>query len=284
METLASSPSLSMPGDSSPWIGGTGLGNTSLGKSGKMIERLMSEVDRLRREITAERTKREELQRAAQTQKSSLETLHAENYRLSNIKSLDDSIIKRRDRKIEELKAELSKHETMERHLERRAEDAERTRDERCQQSERAIQLAVEEAKHATLHSAILATSHTQLRNEYQQRLATLNSTVKDLRIREEENERKLGKLDVVNNKMRQESERTRKVNTELVECWKVFNEEKEAEMESLQSEVATLREAAAQRELQADQKMSDMQGLMHEMKWLMAFQKVTDGGIEQRM
>lgn len=259
-------------------MGQPGLGSTSLGKSGKMIERLMAENDRLRREINSERTKREELQRAAQTQKSNLESLQAENYRLSNIKSLDDGIIKRRDRKIDELKAELAKHHAIERHLESRAEEAERERDDRVQRSERAIQLAVEEARHSTTHAAILTTSHAQLRNEYTQRAATLNRTVKELHAREEENRTKLGKLDVVNNKMRHEAERIRKAHAEQTSAEERFHEEKDREVDALKRELSTIKDTAAERERNVESKLSDMHELMNQMKWLINLQKLADG------
>ncbi|GAB7357063.1 hypothetical protein MBLNU459_g7880t1 [Dothideomycetes sp. NU459] len=274
--SLTSSP-MSTAGDASPWIGGTGLGSTSLGKSGRVIEKLMAENDRLRREMKAEIAKREELQRTAQTQKPRLESLQAENSRLSNIKAMDDSVIKRRDRKIEELKAELAKHETIERHLERRAESAERARDDGAQSAERAIQLAVEEAKHATTHAAVLQTSHRQLSAEYQQRAATLNRAVRDLAARDDDNRQKLGKLDVVGQKMRSEAERVRRLNADLVATWDAYHGAKEAELDGLRAELAALKRAADARELDARSKLADMQDLMHQMRWLMAYKKATD-------
>ncbi|KAG9887124.1 hypothetical protein KCU94_g16847, partial [Aureobasidium melanogenum] len=201
---IESSPILS---DSTPWVGGTGLGNANLGKSGRVIEKLMAENDRLKREIKAEAAKREELQRTANAQKPRLEALQAENARLSHCKAVDESVIKRRDRKIEDLKAELDIERQKRESLEHRVEEAERKMGEYQEHSNKEVQQAVEEAKHATTHASILETSHRQLSSEYRQRIAAANKQLRELSDDREEDRKRLIKLDVVNHQMRQESE-----------------------------------------------------------------------------
>lgn len=261
--------------DNSPWIGGTGLGNTALGKSGRVIERLMAENDRLRREMKAEITKREELQRAVQTQKPQMESLRAENARLSNIKSMDDSIIVRRDRKIVELKAELEVERKKRESYERRAQEAERNRDEREEHSKQEIQAAVEQAKHASTHATILETSHRQLSAEYRQRIATINKTVRALQEDKEADKRRLAKLDVVTNQMRQELERMRKLYAELLAVAGKFQDSKEAEIDELKSELEELKQNGSAAENLNEHLRQDMEKIMGQMKWLMAVKKV---------
>ncbi|KAL1297687.1 hypothetical protein AAFC00_006237 [Neodothiora populina] len=278
-----SSPS-SNAGEGSPWVGGTGLGSSSLGKSGKVIERLMAECDRLKRDLRSEVAKREELQRAAQTHKDRLESLHAENARLSNAKTMDDNMIKRRDRKIEELKNELDIERQKRESLESRVQDAERKQEEQEQHSNERLQRYLEEAKQATTSAAIYQTSHKQLREEYQQRIATSHRSLRELHDKREEDQKerardrkKMLKIDVVNQQMSQELEKTRRAHNDLVAASERDREEKAAQVEKLLAELDTFRENDRRREHTFEQKLAEMQDTVNQMKWVMAVKKVSD-------
>ncbi|KAG9590867.1 hypothetical protein KCU84_g9572, partial [Aureobasidium melanogenum] len=269
---IESSPILS---DSTPWVGGTGLGNANLGKSGRVIEKLMAENDRLKREIKAEAAKREELQRTANAQKPRLEALQAENARLSHCKAVDESVIKRRDRKIEDLKAELDIERQKRESLEHRVEEAERKMGEYQEHSNKEVQQAVEEAKHATTHASILETSHRQLSSEYRQRIAAANKQLRELSDDREEDRKRLIKLDVVNHQMRQESEKARKLYNELVVASDKYKTEKDSEVDLVFGDVKALKGSISRRELELERTLEEMHEVMNRMKWLMNMQKV---------
>ncbi|KAG9590685.1 hypothetical protein KCU86_g7362, partial [Aureobasidium melanogenum] len=269
---IESSPILS---DSTPWVGGTGLGNANLGKSGRVIEKLMAENDRLKREIKAEAAKREELQRTANAQKPRLEALQAENARLSHCKAVDESVIKRRDRKIEDLKAELDVERQKRESLEHRVQEAERKMGEYQEHSNKEVQQAVEEAKHATTHASILETSHRQLSSEYRQRIAAANKQLRELSDDREEDRKRLIKLDVVNHQMRQESEKARKLYNELVVASDKHKTEKDSEVDLVLGDVKALKGSISHRELALESTLEEMHEVMNRMKWLMNMQKV---------
>ncbi|KAG9961400.1 hypothetical protein KCU61_g5595, partial [Aureobasidium melanogenum] len=269
---IESSPILS---DSTPWVGGTGLGNANLGKSGRVIEKLMAENDRLKREIKAEAAKREELQRTANAQKPRLEALQAENARLSHCKAVDESVIKRRDRKIEDLKAELDVERQKRESLEHRVQEAERKMGEYQEHSNKEVQQAVEEAKHATTHASILETSHRQLSSEYRQRIAAANKQLRELSDDREEDRKRLIKLDVVNHQMRQESEKARKLYNELVVASDKYKTEKDSEVDLVLGDVKALKGSISHRELALESTLGEMHEVMNRMKWLMNMQKV---------
>ncbi|KAH0335227.1 hypothetical protein KCU81_g9106, partial [Aureobasidium melanogenum] len=269
---IESSPILS---DSTPWVGGTGLGNANLGKSGRVIEKLMAENDRLKREIKAEAAKREELQRTANAQKPRLEAFQAENARLSHCKAVDESVIKRRDRKIEDLKAELDIERQKRESLEHRVQEAERKMGEYQEHSNKEVQQAVEEAKHATTHASILETSHRQLSSEYRQRIAAANKQLRELSDDREEDRKRLIKLDVVNHQMRQESEKARKLYHELVTASDKYKAEKDSEVDLVLGDVKALKGGISHRELELETTLQEMHEVMNRMKWLMNMQKV---------
>ncbi|KAK6002648.1 hypothetical protein QM012_001398 [Aureobasidium pullulans] len=261
--------------DSTPWVGGTGLGNANLGKSGRVIEKLMAENDRLKREIKAEAAKREELQRTANAQKPRLEALQAENARLSHCKAVDESVIKRRDRKIEDLKAELDIERQKRESLEHRVQEAERKMGEYQEHSNKEVQQAVEEAKHATTHASILETSHRQLSSEYRQRIAAANKQLRELNDDREEDRKRLIKLDVVNHQMRQESEKARKLYSELLTASDKYKAEKDSEVDLVLGDVKALKGGILHRELELERTLEEMHEVMNRMKWLMNMQKV---------
>ena len=269
---LESSPILS---DSTPWVGGTGLGNANLGKSGRVIEKLMTENDKLKREIKAEAAKREDLQRTANAQKPRLEALQAENARLSHCKAVDESVIKRRDRKIEDLKAELDVERQKRESLEHRAQEAERKMGEYQEHSNKEVQLAIEEAKHATTHASILETSHRQLSSEYRQRIAAASKQLRDLNEDREEDRKRLIKLDVVNHQMRQESEKARKLYNELLASSDRYREAKDSEVDLVVGDVKELKGGINHREVVLESTLEEMHETLNRMKWLMNMHKV---------
>ncbi|PSK42149.1 hypothetical protein B9Z65_4063 [Elsinoe australis] len=264
--------------DASPWIGGTGLGSTGLGKSGRVIERLMAENDRLRREIKAEITKREELGRAVSTAKPKLEKLEAENARLVNIKGMDDGIIRRRERKIEEMRVELEVERKKREEAERRANDAERERDETAEVGRKELAMVREEARHASVHAEILQTSHGQLAKEYRQRIAGLNKSLRDLEGQKEEDRKRLARLDVVAGQMRGETERMKKMHSDLIGVWQKFESAKNLEVESIEDGARKMSVGLAEKEEETLKLAEDMVEVMGRMKWVINLDSLEKG------
>lgn len=234
----------------------------------------MAENDRLRREMRAEITKREELQRSMQNQRPKLEGLQTENSRLSNAKAMDDNIIKRRDRKIEELRTELSIERRKRETFQQQAQEAERRRENHEEDTNEKLQQAAEEAKHAMTHASILETSHKQLAAEYRQRTATINKTLKHLLDDKAENVKKLAKLDIVTDQMRQESERLRKIHSDMLAVWEKFEGDKHDDVETLMNDLRQLKDKDSERERWNQRLWDDMRDVMGQMKWIMTLKK----------
>lgn len=244
----------------------------------------MADCDRLKRDLRAEVAKREELQRSAQTHKERLEVLRAENDRLSNAKTMDDNMIKRRERKIEELKSELQVERQKRDSLESRAQDAEKKQEEMEHQSNEQLQRYLEEAKQATTSATIYQTSHKQLREEYAQRIATTHKSLKELnekldegRKERDRDRKKLVRIDVVNNQMSQELEKMRRAHNDLVLASDQDSAEKNAIINDLMSQMDALREDDRMREVEYEEKVAELQETMDQMKWVMAIKKLAD-------
>lgn len=244
----------------------------------------MAECDRLKRELKSEIAKREELQRAAQHHKDRLEALHAENCRLANAKTMDDNMIKRRDRKVDELKAELQVERQKRESLETRALEAERKMEEMEQTSNDHLRRYMEEAKQATATATIYQTSHKQLREEYQQRIASLHRSLKELHDKRDEDRKdrendrkKMVKIDVVNQQMCQELEKTRRAYNDLMTLADQDRDDKVGVIDQLLGEIEVFRENDRRRELEYQKKVAEMHEIMNQMKWVIAVKKATD-------
>lgn len=244
----------------------------------------MTEVDRLKRELKSEIAKREELQRASQTQKEKVEALHAENAILTNAKTMDENMIKRRDRKLEEFKAELSVEKQKRECLEARVQESERRREEQEQKGNEQLQRLMEEAKLASTSAAIYQTSHKQLKEEYAQRIASSHKQLRELYDKREEDlrlrdtdRRKMVKIDVVNGQMCQELEKTRKAYAEMFASQEQYRRQKDAEVEDLAKELEVLRENDRRRERDFSAEMEEMRETVGRMKWVMAVKKMAD-------
>ena len=76
------------------------------GKSGRVIEKLMAENDRLRRELKVESTAREEERKAKEAIQQSRDNLKSTNQNLIHQANIDKSLLARKERKLEELRQE----------------------------------------------------------------------------------------------------------------------------------------------------------------------------------
>lgn len=227
----------------------------------------MTENDKLKRDLNAQIIKCQELEKSLQTYKPQIEALRQENDNLSHARGVDSSLISRRDRKIEELKADLvsererrEKAEALARQREREKEDAE-------EQSRREMQNMTESTKHATLHAEILETSHKQLSAEYRARAEAWRKDLGALTDGREQDRQKLAKLDVVADQMRQELERTKKLNGEIVEAWERLRDESDGRVRDI--------EAMNEEENERSRKLSaEMDKVVGEMRWVMGVQR----------
>ena len=97
----------------------------------------MSENDKLKRALNEQMVKCQELEKSLQTYKPQIEALRQENDNLSHARGVDSNLISRRDRKIEELKAELVGERQRRETAESLARQREREKEETEEQTRR---------------------------------------------------------------------------------------------------------------------------------------------------
>ena len=227
----------------------------------------MSENDKLKRDLNAQVIKCQDLEKILQTYKPQIEALRQENDNLSHARGVDSSLISRRDRKIEELKAELAGERSRRERAESLAREREKEKDEIEESARREAQRLEESTKHATLHAEILETSHRQLQAEYRARAEVWKKDLDTVHEQREQDRQRLARLDVVAEQMRQESERSRKLNGEVMEAWEKLREEESQRLQTVEDETGQENERLRQ--------LSDeMDWVVKEMRWVMGLKK----------
>lgn len=254
------------PPNENQWSSAVGHATTN-GKSGRVIERLMAENDRLKRELDLQLLRSQELERNLQTMRPQIEALRTENDNLNHANSMDGAILARRDRKIEQLKEEVATERARREASDTHARKIERQNEEMQDSTRRDIQLAHEEAKHSTTHATILEQSHRQLSSEYRQRAERWRKDITELQAQRQADAEKFSRLDVVGDQMRTELERARKIQAEFVEKFDEYQQSNEEWKTGLQG--------VADSENGRMRKLSeDMETVVNRMKWVMALDK----------
>lgn len=97
-------------GSTSPWS--SAVGRATNGKSGRVIEKLQGDVDRLNRDLTVERLRCEEAEKQQENMSVQISNLQESNSNLKQAHEADSNAIARKDRKIQELKSDLQEQKT----------------------------------------------------------------------------------------------------------------------------------------------------------------------------
>lgn len=258
---------LSENSDNSPYPGANG--KVSVGKSGRVIERLMAENDKLKRELNAEITHRQELEQEQEVSRGTIESLRQENANLLQAKDSDELRIKRRDRMVEDLKAEVESERARRKDKEGQLNGLRIERDGAIEDCRRETSLAGEQAKHATSHAQVLEESHKRLGTEYRQRMRQMAVDLQKL-IEERDAERsKLQKLDVVVEQMAQQLERGNKINAQMAHELQSCKAQGEQRIQQLEHDART-------REDEDAKLRANVEKVMGEARWLINIGKNT--------
>lgn len=259
-------PEAAATGEDGQWSSAIGHATTA-GKSGRVIERLMKENDRLKREYELQTLRSQELERSLQTIRPQLDHVRNENDTLKHAKGIDETLLARRDRKIEELKQEIQSERSRREASEALARRYEHENEEIQETSRREVQRAQDEGKHASAHATILEQSHRQLKSEYGQRLDTFRKEFAAMQAKWIADQEKFSRLDLVSEQMRTELEQARILQGEMQESYQRYREATEAWKAGL--------EGVATEENDRSRKLSqDMETVTRQMKWVMGVEK----------
>ena len=240
-----------------PWS--SAVGGATLGKSGQVIERLQGKNDSLRRELNLARVKLEEELRHGESSSATLDSLRATNENLVAIHDADKAALARRDRKLEEAKAELAIEKSRREKAEAEAKSIGHERDETVKHYKKEALEAQERGGKAVVEQRIILQAWNSKDESYQRQIDQLNTTLKFLQRKRDEDLKLLAKRDVIIEELGESVKRTQKANDEIEA---LFNEYKAAKEENTAEITMKLRNAEKANEELAKE-MAEVMGKM---------------------
>ncbi|KAI9842308.1 MAG: hypothetical protein M1838_003177 [Thelocarpon superellum] len=259
--------------DKSPFDGvgsptwSSAVGRATTGKSGRVIEKLQAENDRLRRELRLEVLRREEEQRKGEMTRSKIESLQTTNDNLLQIQEADRSSLARRERKMEEMRTDLDAErarrkeiDTQLRALLKEGEQLERQLRARAREE-------AERAKKATSQYDVLSTSWRQLDANYRRKLDKLRVDLATVNQEGAEDRAKLDRLEITVEQQRQEVDKMRVAKEAITAEFATFKYETE-------ESTRAMRERAQSNDVASTKALEDTLRVLGEMKHVINVKK----------
>ena len=243
--------------DSHNWS--AAIGRAATGKSGRVIEKLMGENDRLQREKTLAIVKLEEEVKRGESARLALEGLQVSNETLTSIHESDKTQIAKKDRKIELLRADLQSEQQRREKAEKETRESRREREEVVEALRRVAAEDREEARRCTAQYETLASSWKTLEDRYERQTQKLETDLNDLRAEIDGDKRKTAELEVVNEQLTHELAKVAQVKDELVAGFQAYKMEQKSGLHEIQEKAE--KNNGANKELHAQ--MRDVLGQM---------------------
>ncbi|MCJ1315405.1 hypothetical protein MMC15_000724 [Xylographa vitiligo] len=201
---------------------------TNSGKSGREIEKLNSQKAMLQREVKALATARDEAVRGGESARMLVESLQTKNANLTSICESNTIALSRKDRKIEELKAELkSERERREMAVWQQKEVA-RERDEVVVVCKKEVLEAKEIARKTSCQYDVLSNSLRGLDAGFRRQTTKLEEEVKSLQQQQVTAVGRLDELSIVSTHLSHENHTISKAYQDVVNQFEVYKMENE--------------------------------------------------------
>jgi hypothetical protein len=245
----------------------TSPSRTTTGKSGRVIEKLMAENDRLRRELKVETTAREEERKAKELIRQARDNLQSTNDNLILQRNVDKGSLQRKDRKIEELKAERDFEREQRLMLDQRSNIQIKESDALVQEVKNQLSREEEKRKLAVNQYDVVREGFKTLDDSYTHRIEKLQSQLAAMHAGRERDRQTLQRLEVVVEQQRQELEKLRLAKNRITEkCQEVLDQ--------VETEMKRIRGMADSQEKKLEDTVEGAQKALHELQRLIGVEK----------
>lgn len=260
MSSSESSPS----SENNQWS--SAIGHASTGKSGRVIERLQADIDRLRREKQLLKVRHEEAEKATEnlaTRNSYLQDRNS-NYEQSHEANLRQ--IARKERQVEDLREELRKEKLKTSKAESQAEVAATNEEIWRDQASQAKSLA---SQRESEYDTIVACRKNDY-ERHQQGLDKIKSNFSVLLRRQDEDLEKQKKLEIIAEQQRQTIAQLEDLTKKLTLNFKAYRAE-------IDNAIAELRQTASSNDGAINKKLEEMTEVTGQMRWVLNVEEVVN-------
>lgn len=210
------------------------VGRATTGKSGRVIEKLMGDNDRLQREKTLATVKLEEEVKRGESARSALESLQISNAHLLSIHETDKTFLSKKDRRLEELRADLEAERSRREKAERETRESRRERDEVVETLRREAAEDKQQAQRANSQYEVLSASWKSLEERYERQVSKLKADLKGLQKEIEGDKQKLAHLEVILEQLAQEGDKSKRTKEKLSSDFQAYKAEQEAGIQGI--------------------------------------------------
>lgn len=254
----------------SPWS--SAVGHASTGKSGRVIEKLQGDIDRLHREKQLLKVRFEESEKANETLTTRNQYLQDRNSNYEQSHESNSRQLARKERQVEDLRNELHKEKGKTARAEETARAAsaseEAWKDEASQSKSIAVQ---KEAEYDTVIAC-----RTLENDRYQGGLDKLKAKFEALLLQREEDLENHKKLEIVAEQQRQTIGQLEELNKKLNTNFKAYRSE-------IDKAISGMRENASGYDSAITTKLEEMDNTTNKMRWVMNMEREVNGGKPSR-
>lgn len=254
----------------SPWS--SAVGHASTGKSGRVIERLQGDIDRLHRDKQLLKVRFEESEKANETLTTRNQYLQDRNSNYEQSHEANLRQLARKERQVEDLREELQREKAKTERAEETARAAsaseEAWRDEASQSKSVAVQ---KEAEYDTIVAC-----RTLENDRYQGGLDKLRAKFAVLLQQREEDVENQKKLEILAEQQRQTIEQLEELNKKLNTNFKAYRSE-------IDKAISGMREIASDYDSAITTKLEEMVTTTNKMRWIIHVDKEVNGNTPSR-
>ena len=248
-----------------PWS--AAVGRASLGKSGRVIDRLMGDNDRLRRDKTLATVKLEEELKKGESARSTIDTLEASNANLQSLHDIDKSALTRKDRKLEEMKIELDAERSRREKAEAEIKITRREHEEAVEKYRKEAMKEQEEARYASTQYDVLSKSWKGNEQTYQRQIQKLRADIVSLQDSITRDQKKLQHLELITDQLRQEGDKSEKAKEDISNKFEAYKREQSRSLQGI-------KERADRNELTNAEILKEMEVVLGQMRYVVNIKK----------
>ncbi|KAE8548370.1 mother-specific HO expression [Talaromyces marneffei ATCC 18224] len=250
---------------SSEWT--SAVGHASTGKSGRVIHNLQEEIARLTRELSLYRSRAEEAQHINETLKEQIINI---SERLRNSEQSNETnlaSIARKDRKIEDLRAEVQNEKSRRLRAEAETAKVNQLMSEEQDEFHRKCAELQEMSNYSTSQYDVLSKTSLRERSDMQRKFKGIRDELASLRDQAELKDREQERLDALINRQNQELETERRRIQEIFTAYDTYKTARDREFEDLLTK-------GRQNQANVDAAVASLKETEDKMKWVMHVKK----------
>lgn len=240
-----------------PWS--SAIGHAATGKSGRVIERLQGDIDRLRREKQSLKTRQEETEKANETLVARNQSLQDRNSNYEQSHEANLRQLARRERQVEELREELRREKLRTAQAEAQSAAAASSEETWRKQASQAKALA---AQKESEYETIVACRKVDY-DRHQSGLDKIRARFDTLLRRKDEDLEKQQKLEIVAEQQRQTISQLEDLTKKLTANFKAYRHE-------IDSAIRDLHNVASKNDEALTSKLDEMTEVTARMRWVM--------------